>query len=338
MGFDAYVWIDLEFPSEPKDCMNRWKQSPLDGAHWSDWGGFGFTTGPVKGFETVAAVLAQAARYAARERLEGRLCIFSVALGPTQVKVRAFLDKSQTDWWRSFAVMARAAAPLDAVGEFGWATAVDGVRECYLATIGDGQSQFHKMTPDEVRRLDRHPAVADLDAKRAALPATAPAPVKLQAPTPRPPGSRRGYRRRGYGGGPPRTSVVPVPDEVPPDQVPPDEEAVAAVAGLDDEEVPVADPDLDRDADTGAGADDEGAADEAGVDVAPARTASSRPPQPAARPAAMPAAAKPAAPAKVVPEKAAPAKAAARAAPKPTAARPATNAPPAKAAPAGAAA
>jgi hypothetical protein len=287
MGFDAYVWIDLEFPSDPKDCMNRWKQAPLDGAQWSDWGGFGFVAGPIAGFGTVAAVLAQAGRYAARERLEGRLCVFSVALGPTQVKVRAFLDKAQSDWWRTFAVMARAAAPLDAVGEFGWASAANGERECHVATIGDGQSQFRQLTPDEVRRLDRHPAVAELDAKRAALPATAPAPVKLQAPTPRPPGSGRGYRRHSF----PRPAAKRS-DPVPLEEEAPDEEAVAVVAALEDDVSSVADTDTDAEAgegaETGEGADEEGAADGADAETmaprSPAASAASRPPTARAAP------------------------------------------------------
>jgi hypothetical protein len=341
MGFDAYVWVDLEFPSEPKDCMTRWKQAPLDGSQWADWGAFGNTVGPVKGFETVAAVLAQAARYAARERLEGRLCIFSVALGPTQVKVRAFLDKSQTDWWRTFAVMARASAPLDAVGEFGWATR-DGAWDGYVAAIGEGQSQFRQLGPDELRRLERHPAVAELEAKKAALPATAPPPVKLQAPTPRPPGSGGRYRRRGYGA--PRPSVAPVvadeppADDLPPDEAPPDDEAVAAVAGMDDDVLPGAEPDADTglEADAGEGADDDGGDD--GDDEAPARPAPAAR-APAARPG-RPAAAKPAAatpaPVERAPKPAKPAAAEkpakAAAAKAPRAGRPAAVEKPAKAA------
>jgi hypothetical protein len=279
MGFDAYVWVDLEFPSDPKDCMNRWKQSVLDGGRWSDWGGFGSVTGPVSGYETVAAVLAQAARYAAKQRIEGKSFIFSVALGPTQVKVRACFDKSQADWWRSLACMARAAAPLDAVGEFGWATtAGDGGRESYMAVIAEGQSQFRTMATDELRRLDRHPAVVELDAKRAELaPAAPPVPLTLTAPTPRPPGSGRGYRRRGFGAHPrPAPVVAPADAEVPVDE--------EALGGALDDDVPAVDleaaADTETDVDTpeaGDAGDEESSPDGVDRDEAPAREAAPAP-------------------------------------------------------------
>ena len=328
MGFDAYVWVDLEFPSEPKDCMNRWKQSGLDGGKWSDWGGFGSVAGPVAGFETVAAVLAQAARYAARQRIEGKTFIFSVALGPTQVKVRACFDKSQADWWRSLACMARAAAPLDAVGEFGWATtAGDGGRESYVAVIADGQSQFRTMAADELRRLDRHPAVVELEAKRTELATAAPpVPLTLTAPTPRPPGSRRGYRRRGFGAQPrPAPVIAPVDPEVPPDDEPLAGALDDDAAGVDLEAAAETEPD----ADTAEPGDEESPADELDADEAPAHVAA---PAPRGRAvggkAAKAAAVKPAkkAPEKPAPEK--PPKATAKAAKKaPEKAKPAKPSP-----------
>jgi hypothetical protein len=286
MGFDAFVWVDLEFPSDPKDCMTRWKQSLLDSGKWSDWGGFGAVAGPVKGYETVAAVLAQAARYAAMQRIEGKAFIFSVALGPTQVKVRAAFDKSQVEWWRSLACMARAAAPFDAAGEFGWATvAGDGGRESYVAQIADCGSQFLALGPDELRRLDRHPAVVELEAKRAEVAAAAPpVPLTLKAPTPRPPGSGRGYRRRPYGQRPrPAPVAAPVDAEVPPED--------EVIAGALDDDAPVdldagadAEPEVDADAGDHAPdhADDDGAADD--FDEAPARAAAPEPARGRGRP------------------------------------------------------
>src|SRR5262245_23651061 len=156
MSWDAYVFGDLQWPMPDPGLLAVWRAMSLDPDRWDDWGNFGSA-----GTGTVGELLDS---IATAKRTPGDIAPLEVVADENGVRLRAYLEKSQSYWWHPLATAWRLAAELGASGEFVWVPGEAGPTGiAYRGAISDGNSAWHELTGAAVASVENLPGRREID-------------------------------------------------------------------------------------------------------------------------------------------------------------------------------